>query len=439
VGRAPFTSGSVDDAYRDRMRRLWPILLPLIAILVAMHVPALKAPEWLRSLHGEMASLHGAREASATPLTDPVDIPFDLVNRHILVGVRVHDAPLTFIFDTRDTLGIIDIERARSLGLNLGGSVSVVGAGAGSQAGALVSDAGFTLAGLPGVVEPVKVAFPLASLFPALGRSFDGIFGTNFISRFVVEVDYANRRLRLHDRDTWTYAGPGQSVPITLDANGHPTFDGSITTAAGERVAAHFALDLGASAGLTLSTPFVAAHHLPGAGVKTVRAFAVLGAAGASEGRVGRLARVTIGSFDIDDLRAMFSSDTEGAHASTDIDGNVGQPIASRFRLFLDYGHKRIVFEPVSTRAVEPAQSGFAFRAEGADYATLRVSDVLESSPASEAGVKIGDVIQAADGVPTGLSVSTLAERLERPGPCVLTIRRGESTVKVTVTPRRIV
>ena len=55
-------------------------------------------------------------------------IPFELISRHIFVRIKVNNSdPLWFIFDTGDKLAIIDLERAKSLGLDLQGQVNVGG------------------------------------------------------------------------------------------------------------------------------------------------------------------------------------------------------------------------------------------------------------------------------------------------------------------------
>jgi predicted aspartyl protease len=61
-------------------------------------------------------------QTPATPASAPapVSIPFELVVRHIVLKVKVNNsAPLSFVFDTGDTVGLIDLERAQELGLNL--------------------------------------------------------------------------------------------------------------------------------------------------------------------------------------------------------------------------------------------------------------------------------------------------------------------------------
>lgn len=86
------------------------------------------------------------------------------------------------------------------------------------------------------------------------------------------------------------------------------------------------------------------------------------------------------------------------------------------------------------------AASGLALRAEGSDYRTFRVRDVLESSPATEAGILPGDIITAIDGTPAAdLTLSRIGEIFEKAGPYALTVRRGDQTLTVTLTTRRLV
>ena len=58
--------------------------------------------------------------------------------------------------------------------------------------------------------------------------------------------------------------------------------------------------------------------------------------------------------------------------------------------MFLDYSHNRVILEP-SARfgdAFDRAFGGLSLRAEGRDYRTFRITQILESSPASEAGLQ---------------------------------------------------
>ena len=89
----------------------------------------------------------------------PITIPFDLVNRHIILKVKVNNSqPLSFVLDTGDQFAIIELERARALGLKLEGNVRVGGAGAAQSMGSFVREANFTLPGLAVFSQPVEMA-----------------------------------------------------------------------------------------------------------------------------------------------------------------------------------------------------------------------------------------------------------------------------------------
>ena len=82
-----------------------------------------------------------AVQAASQPAarTSESKIPFDVVLRHIVLPVNVdHSRPLSFILDTGDKFAVIDLDRAKELGLQLAGKVDVQGVGAQQTAGAWV-------------------------------------------------------------------------------------------------------------------------------------------------------------------------------------------------------------------------------------------------------------------------------------------------------------
>jgi PDZ domain/Aspartyl protease len=373
----------------------------------------------------------------------PIEIPFDLVTRHIVVKVSVNGSrPLSFVFDTGDQVGIIDLERAKELKLKLGTEVKVGGAGSGHLVGAMIENSSWTLNGLDGFAQPIMLALPFATLSARFGHDFDGIIGSSFIKQFVVEVDYQARKLKLHPRDTFTYAGPGESLAIQFNGQGHPLVNAVVTPVGGEAIKGKFVIDLGSGGSLALHSPFVNSHKLLGSGLKTIKAIGSGGAGGQVNGQIGRVAEVSIGTFKIAGPTTLFSEDEGGAFASSQLAGNIGQQIMSKFRIFLDYGRERIILEPNKTFAdqFDRASAGLALRAEDQNYRTFRVTDVLENSPASEAGLQKDDLIIKIDDQPeTELTMTKVNEMFEKPMPRNITIRRGDQTLKVTLTPRKLI
>ena len=382
-------------------------------------------------------------QATATAASAPVTIPFELNGRHIILKGKVNGQPLSFVFDTGDQVAIVDLDVAKRMNLELSGEVRVGGAGAAVSTGAFVKNASFTLDGLEGFTQPVKMALPLGkTLSPRSGREFQGVIGQEFIQEFVVEIDYQAQVLKLHNKEKFVYNGVGESVPIKL-VHGHPILEAEVTpVGAAAPLKGKFVLDTGAGLALALYSPFVSQNRLLGPEAKTIRSLGGAGAGGETVGQIGRVAELKIGNYTIKSPVTMFSQDKAGAFATDDLAGNIGGRVANRFRLFLDYNRKRIIFEPNSNFAApyDFAQAGVSVIAEGDDYRTFRVRAVLENSPASEAGLQKDDIITNVDGKSTTeFTLSKLNELFERPVPYKLTIRRGEQTLQLTLTPRRLV
>ncbi|MEO8434452.1 MAG: aspartyl protease family protein [Pyrinomonadaceae bacterium] len=380
---------------------------------------------------------------SAKPAAQPVAIPFELVTKHIVLKVSVNNSrPLSFVFDTGDKYAVIDLNRAKELGLDLHGQVRLGGAGAETSTGFFVRDSSFTIPGLPGFSQPVRLALPIGTLALRFGQDLDGIIGTDFIKEFVVEIDYQARMMRLHNKNKFTYTGRGAVIPIQLDSAGHPTIEAEVTPIGSAPIKGKFVMDLGSGAALALYSPFVRQQQLLGPHLRTIKMLGAGGAGGQITGQIGRVSQLQIGEFSISSPITLFSEDKAGAFASSALLGNIGAQIMSKFRVWLDYDRERVILEPNETFAkpFDRAYSGLAIQAEGKDYRTFRITDVLENSPASAAGLQKDDIITAVDGQQAAeLTLTKLGEMLERSTTYKLSVRRGEQTLVVKLTPARLV
>jgi len=373
----------------------------------------------------------------------PVTITFELVTRHVIVHAKVNNSrPLWFVLDTGANAAIVTMATATELGLTLEGNVQGRGAGPGTQAGRRVKNATWSLVGLEKISQPVSLALPMTLLPSGLGHDVDGIIGGEFIKQFVLALDYQARTITFHDRKTFRYNGNGQTLPLDFTADGHPVLKAAVTPLGGAPIEHRFMLDIGSGLALALHSPFVAEHNLLREQSGTIRAIGMAGAGGVSVGRLGRVGTVQIGTFTIANPITLLSEDKAGAFANASLAGNIGAQIASRFRMIFDYGRRSIILEPSATFAdpFDRAMSGIALRGEGSDHRTFRVKEVLENSPATEAGLAEGDVITSIDGVAAStLTLTAILEMLDKAVARELTLQRGEQVLKVTLTPRRLI
>ena len=365
----------------------------------------------------------------------PATLAFRLMNHHIVLDASVDGrSGLSFMLDTGNKFAVIDLARAREMGVTLGAAVKAQGT-SGSVEAYGVTRGSMSLDGLAGFAQPLRLALPLRHLAPRLGGHLDGLIGSDFIEAFVVEIDYVGRTLTLHDRDDFRYTGPGRAVPLRFAAGGHPLIAGTIQAQGAEPIDVVMMLDLGSGSAIELNAPFVAAARLIEAS-RTVTAQGVAGAAGESRGRIGRLATLTVGPYRFDRPLAFLSQDQAGTNRTSNIDGRIGNRIAERFRVFLDYRRKQIILEPNDRfrQPLDQATSGLVITAGGADFKTFEIAGVLEGSPGAAAGFRQGDVLLTIDEQATSeMTLSDLLTFFERAGTYRVRVRRADTELELRI------
>jgi hypothetical protein len=173
------------------------------------------------------------REPDAKLAKSPVEVPIDTaLDALVFVEVSINGgSAMKFILDSGAESTVINSSRLSKLGLTATGKFA---AGAG-EAVELSYVAGVTFT-LPGVTlaNQVVASIPLDQLEPLLGKPIDGILGYDFLSRFVVELDWKAKKMWLHDRESYRHTGTGGRVALTLEGS-TPEADASITCPAASR------------------------------------------------------------------------------------------------------------------------------------------------------------------------------------------------------------
>jgi predicted metalloprotease with PDZ domain len=113
---------------------------------------------------------------------------------------------------------------------------------------------------------------------------------------------------------------------------------------------------------------------------------------------MGRVPRVEIGGYQLDDVLAAFVPLEQSGFPDTDV--FLGMGIFSQFNLVFDYPGRRMFVTPNRRFGIraEYDMSGLTLRRSGDDG--LRVTRVLPDTPAAEAGLQAGDLIHHIDGRP---------------------------------------
>ncbi len=360
--------------------------------------------------------------AAVTPLAD---VPFNDDFGLIFFEASINGSePITFVLDTGFDVSILDADVAAQLGLQVLDSKTEAQPGGIVETGRL-PPVSLAIGGLL-VDELVLTTVPLSGAGAFVGRTVDGILGHDVLERFVVDIDYPNRRLRFHPSEGWHHSGPGQILPVVIEES-EVFLSAGIVMPTGRTVFGSFKLDTGSVDVAGLNLNFVSDSELLDS---TTRELNMGGVAvgGSTEGRLFRAAAFVIGADRFDAPLIGYTVDS-GGFENRDDAGTVGAAVLARYRLILDYSRNRIILEdgPKTGEKVTEGHSGMLVVSPGPAFDTLVIAQVIPGSPAAEAGLAPGDEVVSMDGR-SDWTLPDVRLALEQPGPVDLVVRNdGES------------
>ncbi len=368
--------------------------------------------------HGPTA---GASNASAVRAAFPpgqqaVELPFRLVSNKIIVPVRVNSqGPFDFVLDTGATSALFDApEAAESLDVEIVGRAMVAGAGnEGPKPIDLARNVTFDVGGM--TLTGAQLAITPAGGPPLMpGSDWQGVFGDQLFTSTVVEIDWQQERLVLHDPQHYVAPSDVVAVPLRV-AGGHVYVDATVVTEGEVAKTLELVVDTGANHALSLA---------PSAGKRPSRKIADTtlgyGLSGPLRGDVGRVRSLRLGETTLYDVLTNFPAHQLSTTIHSGVDGNLGAEVLRRFDTIFDYANERMLL-----RATPNAGSPFSFSTSGIyvrpwldDRGHAVVGDVLADSPAARAGIAEGDRIVAVGGQPmASLTLDDLRTHLSgKPG-----------------------
>ncbi len=377
--------------------------------------------------------------------TRVASIPLEIAgDNYILLKARVNDSePMTFELDSGGGSGLVLYHRAaellkvKSAGKGKGG-----GAGEATFETSLIKGASLSIGGVT-MKNQTFVVFPPDNPRANLGQTVDGIIGFSLFNRYVVEIDYRTKVVNLYEPSTYQYVGRGESIPIEILSR-VPFARVQVPLAGRKPIGGRFLVDLGAGRfTLILNTPVVSSNNLLSITPGLIKEPGAVGVGGEVKLFAGRWTAIQLGSFTLTEPVIHFAQDRKGAFASSDFNGLIGGELLRRFTVIFDYAHKRMILEPNAgfRDRFDYDMSGIRLRFEGTDFKELRVSALVENSPAVEAGIREGDRISAIDGkLASQITLPEISKLFRQEGKeLVLDIIRGDEKKQIKLKLRRLV
>jgi hypothetical protein len=344
-------------------------------------------------------------------------VPFTILNGHIYADVTLEGkGPFRLLVDTGG-VNIVTPAVARALGLEPEGRLAGGGVGDRSEDIGVVRVKRLQL-GDAFVEDQTFYVYGLEAMDPVEGVKEQGLIGYEVFRRFAARIDYQAQRLTLYHPDSFRYRGRGAVIPFLFFEH-IPQVEGEIDGLPGR-----FDLDTGSRASLDLMAPFVERHGLVARYGATAERIGGWGVGGPSREHVVRTGVLKLGPVAIPGVVTGLSTQRKGAFAATEVAGNVGYGVLSRFTVYLDYGHQQVILEKnarFDRRDPYDRAGLWVHLGDGA----FEVVEVVPGTPAAEAGLGAGDRIVSVDGrTPRQLTLHQLRSLLkERPAGTRLELR----------------
>jgi hypothetical protein len=336
---------------------------------------------------------------------------------HVYLDVMLNGkGPYHFVFDTGGS-NIVDPAVAKEIGAAGIGSAQANGVGSQSESFSFarvsrlqVGDA--VLTDQLFAVAPTRLGFGVSA-----GRPIDGLIGWEVLARYVTTFDYANHRVVLRMPGTAQPPAGGHVVPFVLYGT-QPQIACTI-----DGIPAECTIDTGARETISFMTPFLAAHPQIEPATTTAVGITGFGVGGPAMGKLGRVQSIGIDDLQLKNLVGDYSVQKAGAFAAPFVAANIGGNLLRRFTVTFDYWNDTMTLVPNADFSAPDTyeRSGlFLIKRAG----NVIVMDSRPGTPAANAGIVRGDVIDSIDGTPAStMLLSDVRARFAQAAGTIVTLQ----------------
>ena len=235
------------------------------------------------------------------------------------------------------------------------------------------------------------------------GMDVQGVLGYEVFSRFVVIVDYEQKRLTLIQPEYFRPKRRYQALNISIQDT-KPYIVVPVEMANGASVTSKLLVDSGASHGLMLDP---ASNKLIVVPEKHVSSLIGRGLGGLITGQIGRIKSLALGKYKLENVVASFpdaNSYIDTLKASDVFrNGSVCGEILSRFTTIYNFSGEKMYLKKNSSypKKFYFNMSGLTIKAKGARLQNFEITDVRKDSEAEKAGLVFGDLVLSINGLPT--------------------------------------
>jgi hypothetical protein len=327
-----------------------------------------------------------------------VEIPFERQDNFIIVKVLLQNLlPLRFIVDTGAEHTLLTKKEITSL-LDIPFERTITLMGTDMRTQIIAHIARKVTLGLPNITfeKDILVLDDDYLHFDRFaGLDVHGVLGAEAFRGFVVKFDFVKQVMTIYDPSVFKASDHRNydELPIEITRS-KPYLVAPAHIQSDSTVQLKLLVDTGASLSMLLHTYSTPGLVLP---PQTIRGSIGTGLGGEIEGVVGRIRDIELGGHRVVAPVCNFHQLIQLSDSSfiNGRNGLIGSEILTRFNMIIDFGREKMYIQPnrFFKAAFTYDRSGISLITSGTNLKQFLVQDILEHSPASEAGVQIGDEI----------------------------------------------
>ena len=349
---------------------------------------------------------------------EKLTIPFNLINGLIVIEATLGEGKkVNLLLDTgAENLILFNPEIREQLSIPQGKPIVIKGADLLQQvSGQICRNIYITLPKNKPILRDFIILDENFLNFDAsIGFPIDGLIGGRLFWGSVLDINYKKSEITFYKRDTFIPpSGRGyQKIPLTLEDN-KPYIQAYLYKYKGSKTKVKLLLDTGSSLGALLFLETHKNFELP---EKYVEGPLGVGLGGDIIGYQAKFKSLYLSNslffHNVVSSYQVLNKEVDAALINNR-NGLLGNPILSRFRVIIDYIKSELYLKPVKNynKNLYYDKSGLIIYAVGKNFNQFVIKYVIKGTPADEAGLKIGDMIQRIGIVPTKLLTLSAVNR----------------------------
>jgi len=277
-------------------------------------------------------------------LSTPIKIPFEMHNGKPVMDVEINGNPAVLMIDNGilwDQVWLFGSPLIEKLATESGQSLEIGGAGEGDTT--VARDGGTITLTFKDIIfreQPVLIS-PAVAGFADIFPGVDGQLCNTFFKHFVVEFDFINKVILLHDPKRFQPGTDSETLEMSLNASGTHSVPFSLVLANGEKFNDRVDIDFGGIYPLMIALNN-GNDIQPPSDAEVVYS---RGAQGRNTEYRGKIRSMRLGRFEFTNARVYFG-DEKSSRIHPDNLGVIGLPMFMQFDTVFDYIGNRLMITP---------------------------------------------------------------------------------------------